>query len=100
MSARRDAPPEISDISLMGKIEIRGDLDSFEVKDLDLVRVTPTRGLVLCDFPKTIDVLERLQADYLAIDLSGTLAGLQVRQRDLGRRQREGDAAVDQRDFP
>ena len=84
--ALRGAPPEMSDLSLMGKIEIRGDMDSFDLDGVELVRITPSRGLVLCDFTKAVDVLERLQDDFLAIDLSATLAGLQVRGATLMRR--------------
>ena len=84
--ALRGAPAEISDVSLTGKIEIRGDLDAFAEKGAELVRITPTRGLVLCDFTKTVAVLERLRDDFLAIDVSGTLAGLQLRGETLMRR--------------
>ena len=84
--ALNGAPPEISDLSLTGKIEIRGDLDAFDVKGVELVRITPGRGLVLCDFTKTVGVLELLQEDFLAMDSSGTLAGLQVRGEALMRR--------------
>ncbi|HEX3255267.1 MAG TPA: hypothetical protein VHQ96_05715 [Gaiellaceae bacterium] len=84
--ALRGAPPEISDLSLTGKIEVRGDLDAFGLEGIELVRITPTRGLVLCDFTKTVDILETLQGDFLAIDVSGTLAGLQVQGETLMRR--------------
>jgi sarcosine oxidase gamma subunit len=83
--ALREAPPEISDLSLTGKIEIRGDLPK-SVKGAELVRITPSRGLVLCDFTKTIELLEKLSADYVATDVSGTLAGLSVRGEALMRR--------------
>jgi hypothetical protein len=84
--ALRGAPPEISDLSLTGKIEVRGDLDAFGLEGIELVRITPTRGLLLCDFTKTVDILETLQGDFLAIDVSGTLAGLQVQGETLMRR--------------
>jgi hypothetical protein len=83
--ALRDAPPEISDLSLTGKIEIRGDLPK-SVKGGELVRITTTRGLVLCDFTKTVELLEKLSQDYLAIDVSATLAGLSVRGEQVMRR--------------
>jgi len=84
--ALQGAPPEISDLSATGKIEIRGDLRSFRLRSVELVRITPTRGLVLCDHAKTVDVLERLSGNFLAIDVSGTLAGLQVHGESLMRR--------------
>jgi len=83
--ALREAPPEISDLSLTGKIEIRGDLPR-SVKGGELVRVTPTRGLILCDFTKTVELLEKLSEDYVAIDVSATLAGLSVRGEAVMRR--------------
>jgi hypothetical protein len=83
--ALREAPPGISDLSLTGKIEIRGDLPR-SVKGAELVRITPNRGLVLCDFTKTIELLEKLSIDYVATDVTGTLAGLSVRGEALMRR--------------
>jgi hypothetical protein len=83
--ALREAPPGISDLSLTGKIEIRGDLPT-SVKGAELVRITPNRGLVLCDFTKTIELLEKLAIDYVATDVTGTLAGLSVRGEALMRR--------------
>jgi hypothetical protein len=56
------------------------------VKGGELVRVTPTRGLILCDFTKTVELLEKLSEDYVAIDVSATLAGLSVRGEAVMRR--------------
>jgi sarcosine oxidase gamma subunit len=80
------APPEIADLSLTGKLDVRGDLDSFDAKGVELVRITPERGLVLCDFTKTADVRARLADRFLVVDLSGALAGLQLRGEALMRR--------------
>ena len=80
------APPEIADISLTGKLDVRGDLDSVDAKGVELVRITPERGLVLCDFTKTGDVRARLAAGFLVVDLSAALAGLQLRGEALMRR--------------
>ena len=84
--ALREAPPEIADLSRTGKIEIRGDLDAFDLEDVELVRITSTRGLVLCDFTRAADLCQELQQRLLAIDVSGTLAGLGVRGETLMRR--------------
>ena len=83
--ALRDAPREIADLSETGKIEIRGDLPS-SVNGGQLVQITPTRGLVLCDLTKIVELLERLSKDYLAVDVSASLAGLSVRGETLMRR--------------
>ena len=83
--ALRGAPPEISDLSLTGKIEIRGKLPN-SVKGGELVRITPNRGLVVCDFTKTVELLEKLSKDLFAIDVSASLAGLSVRGEAVMRR--------------
>ncbi len=83
--ALRGAPPEISDLSQTGKIEIRGKLPK-SVKGGELVRITPNRGLVLCDFTKTVELLEKLSKDLFAIDVSASLAGLSVRGEAVMRR--------------
>jgi sarcosine oxidase gamma subunit len=80
------APPEIADLSLTGKLDVRGDLDSFDAKGVELVRLTPERGLVLCDFTKTANVRGTLADRFLVVDLSGALAGLQLRGEALMRR--------------
>jgi hypothetical protein len=80
------APPEIADLSLTGKLDVRGDLDLFDAKGVELVRITPERGLVLCDFTKTADVRARLAGGFLVVDLSAALAGLQLRGEALMRR--------------
>jgi hypothetical protein len=83
--ALREAPPEISDLSLTGKIEIRGELPR-SVKGAELIRITPTRGLVLCDFTNTVELLEKLAEDYFAVDVSASLAALSVRGEQVMRR--------------
>ena len=80
------APPEIADLSLMGKLDVCGDLDSFDAKGVELFRITPYRGLVLCDFTKTANVRARLTDRFLVVDLSAALAGLQLRGEALMRR--------------
>ena len=56
------------------------------VKGGELVRITPNRGLVLCDFTKTVELLEKLSKDHFAIDVSASLAGLSVRGEAVMRR--------------
>jgi sarcosine oxidase gamma subunit len=84
--ALEHAAPEVADISLTGKLDVRGDLDSFDAKSVELVRITPERGLVLCDFTKTAAVRAKLAGRFLVVDLSGALAGLQLRGEALMRR--------------
>jgi sarcosine oxidase gamma subunit len=84
--ALQNAPPEIADVSLTGKLEIRGELDAIDAKGFELIKVTPTRGLVLCDFTRTAAVREKLRKQFLAMDVSAKLAGLQVRGEAIMRR--------------
>jgi sarcosine oxidase gamma subunit len=84
--ALEHAPPEIADLSLTGKLDVRGDLDSLDAKGVELVRITPERGLVLCDFTKTANVRAKLADRFLVVDLSAALAGLQLRGEALMRR--------------
>lgn len=89
--ALRAAPPEVTDLSLTGKIEIRGDLDAFSTRGAELIRITPSRGLVLCDFTKTVDLLAKLRQQFLAVDMSATLASIGLRGEAVMRRITELD---------
>jgi hypothetical protein len=81
-----EAPAGISDISRTGKIELRGDLEELDAGPYEIVWITPRRALVLCDYDKTAELHERLRERFLAIDMTGALAGLEVRGEQLLRR--------------
>jgi sarcosine oxidase gamma subunit len=89
--ALREAPQEISDISLTGKLDVRGDVSSLRTRAIEIVRLTPERALVLCDFTKTAAVRAKLAERFFVVDLSAVLAGLQVRGETLMRRLTELD---------
>jgi sarcosine oxidase gamma subunit len=80
------APAEITDVSLTGKLDVRGDVASLKTRALEIVRITPERALVLCDFTRTAEVRAKLEERFDVVDLSGTLAGLQVRGTTVMRR--------------
>ena len=84
--ALREAPPEVSDVSLTGKLDVRGDVSSLKSRALEIVRLTPERALVLCDFTKTAEIRAKLSERFFVVDLSAVLAGLQVRGETLMRR--------------
>jgi sarcosine oxidase gamma subunit len=84
--ALRGGPPEIADISLTGKLEVRGEVDELEPKGFEVARITPGRALVFCDFTKTAEIRERLSKRFFVVDMSAGLAGLQVRGERLLRR--------------
>jgi hypothetical protein len=73
--------PRLADLSLDGKIEIRGDLDLVSLEPGDeLVRLSPRRGLLLT----TGDPVKA--GGLLAYDMSGSLAGLGLEGVQLLRR--------------
>jgi hypothetical protein len=84
--ALQNAPAEVADVSLAGKLEVRGDVISLDATGFELVRITPTRALVLCDFTRTAELRRTLSDDFLVIDASAGLAGLQVRGEAIMRR--------------
>jgi sarcosine oxidase gamma subunit len=84
--ALRHAPSDVTDISLTGKLEIRGDIGTLRSRALELVPITSDRALVLCDFTKTAEIRAKLAERFLVIDRSAALAGLQVRGETLMRR--------------
>jgi sarcosine oxidase gamma subunit len=89
--ALREAPPEIADVSLTGKLDVRGDVSSLKSRALEIVRLTPERALVLCDFTKTGEIRAKLAERFFVVDMSAVLAGLRVRGETLIRRLTELD---------
>jgi hypothetical protein len=71
----------VRDLSALGKIEVRGDVDAIDV-DAEVIRITPRRALVVCPYERCAEV--RAQLPGIAIDMTGALAGLEL----------EGDRAV------
>jgi hypothetical protein len=84
--ALEHAPPEVSDVSVTGKLEIRGEVGTLRTRALEIVPVTPERALVLCDFTKTGEIRAKLSERFLVVDMSAALAGLQVRGETVMRR--------------
>jgi sarcosine oxidase gamma subunit len=84
--ALRVAPPEVADVSVTGKLEIRGDVGTLKSRALEIVPITPERTLVLCDFTKTGEIRAKLSERFIVVDMSAGLAGLQVRGEAIMRR--------------
>ena len=83
--ALRDAPPYVRDVSRTGKLEVRGEIGAIDAGEV--VRITPRRALVLCDFDDTAAVRARLRATAEhVVDVTGALAGLLVSGPELLRR--------------
>ena len=60
----------VLDLSQLGKIEVRGDVDA------EVVRITPRRALVLCPYERCAELRARLPG--IVIDMTGALAGLEL----------------------
>jgi hypothetical protein len=84
--ALADAPGGLEDISRTGILEIRGDLETFTELGAELVSITPTRGLLLCDADRVSEIRQKVRQDFLAIDVSAGWAGLRVKGEQLLRR--------------
>ena len=86
--ALRGAAAGVLDLSLTGKLEVRGALDGLELGGgAELVGITPDRALVLC--PLEDVERHRLQlhaAGRSVVDLTSALAGIQVSGETLLRR--------------
>ncbi len=65
---------DVRDLSTLGKLEVRGDLEAIG-EDVELVRITPRRALVICASAETAALRERLPG--AVIDLTAALAGLE-----------------------
>ena len=76
------AGTELRDLSSLGKVEVRGELDEATLGDVEIVRITPTRALVLCESETAPALADRLTA----IDVSAAFAGLAVHGEQLLRR--------------
>lgn len=76
------------DLSMTGKIEVRGDVGGMGVPETaELVRISPRRALVLCSYPDTAALREELCSQgRVVVDLTGALAGIAVRGERAMRR--------------
>lgn len=81
------SPEIVRDLSLDGKVEVRGDLAAVETAaGEELVLLSPRRGLLLVDGDPH-EVVERLRASGVrAYDATGALAGLEVEGERVLRR--------------
>ena len=71
----------IKDLSLFGKLEVRGDVDAI---DGDVIRITPERALVVCDLAD-VGAL-RTQLPGTVVDVTAALAGIEVEGEQILRR--------------
>lgn len=83
--ALRAAPPDVRDLSLIGKLEVRGELEGLDAGDgIEIVSITPDRALVLCpakDVERHVQHLRDRGASV--VDMTSALAGIQVKGERL-----------------
>jgi hypothetical protein len=79
--------PELRDLSLVPKLEVRGDVSGLDIED-EVVPITSRRALVLGG----VETLRRLRAaGYFVTDMTAALAGLELEGVRLMRRLTELD---------
>ena len=81
--ARALAGSEFVDLSLRGKLEVRGPVEDIDV-DADVIPITPKRALVVCDPGRTGTLRARLPGTV--VDVTAALAGIEVEGEPLMRR--------------
>ena len=80
-------PEVVRDLSLQGKIELRGSLDVVEpAEGEELIRLSPCRGYLLVE-DDPVEVVERIRGDGVrAYDATATLGGLAFEGERVARR--------------
>lgn len=81
----------VRDLSRLGKIEVRGDVDAIDV-NAEVVRITPHRALVLCEYDRCAEV--RAQLPGTVIDMTGALAGIEIKSRQAMHRLTDLDLSM------
>jgi hypothetical protein len=82
----------ISDLSLLGKLEVRGAAVTDAGTDAELLAITPTRTLVVCASDRCAEL--RASLPGAVVDVTGALAGIEVEGADVMRRLTDLDLAA------
>jgi hypothetical protein len=73
---------DIRDLSLLGKLEVRGAVDTIDADDV--IRISPERAIVVCDLDETGAASAGLPGTV--VDVTSALAGIGVEGEALMRR--------------
>jgi sarcosine oxidase gamma subunit len=84
--ALAEAPAGFEDVSLSGKLEVRGALNELDAFGAELVRISPDRAVLFCEPEQTAALAERLVGALRIYDVSAAYAGVRVRGAQLLRR--------------
>src|SRR6266516_6230769 len=85
--------PMLHDLSLVPKLEVRGELDAVDFPGgVEVIRITSRRALVLCTADRAASARAELQSHLGSVtDMTGALAGLELEGVQLMRRLTELD---------
>ncbi|HWB57296.1 MAG TPA: hypothetical protein VG479_10215 [Gaiellaceae bacterium] len=73
------APGGFADLSRTAVFDVRGEVTGLANGSAEVVRLTPARALVLCDFEEAADTRAALEDDgRLVVDVSAAWAGLAI----------------------
>jgi hypothetical protein len=73
------APDGFEDLSRTAVLEVRGNVDGLALATAEVIGLTPTRSLVLCDFEDAGGARAALEGDgRLVVDVSAAWAGLAI----------------------
>ena len=81
----------IRDLSLLGKLEVRGPAAGDLGPDVDVLQLTPQRALVVCARERKVELRGSLPG--FVLDVTGALAGVAVEGAQLMRRLTDLDLA-------
>ena len=83
----------LHDLSLVPKLEVRGELDAVDFPSgVEVIRITSRRALVLCTADRAASARAELQSQLRSVtDMTGALAGLELEGVQLMRRLTELD---------
>jgi sarcosine oxidase gamma subunit len=65
---------------------VRGEIGELSVEGVEAIWISPRRALLLCEYDEVAAVQERVGDDFLAVDVTAALAGLEVRGETVMRR--------------
>jgi hypothetical protein len=74
----------LRDLSLLGKLEVRVPTDGLAPDDAELIAITPSRALVVCEPERTAALRDSLPG--VVIDMTSALAGIELAGPEVMRR--------------
>jgi hypothetical protein len=82
----------LGDLSLLGKLEVRGPAGGLAPDGAELITITPSRALVVCEPERTAALRDSLPG--VVIDMTSALAGIELESPEVMRRLTDLDLAA------